>query len=46
MHRPPQPLPHAGSTRAWLETHMTAVTIVILVLLGAFFPGEGLGILG
>lgn len=30
--------------RAWIETHMTAITLVILVVVGAIFLGEGLGL--
>lgn len=36
------PLSH---TRGWLKSNMTAITIVVLLVLGAYFFGEGLGIL-
>lgn len=32
-------------TRSWLDSHMTVIGIVVLVVLGAFFLGEGLGVL-
>jgi len=32
-------------TREWLDTNMTAISIVVLVILGAYFLGQGLGAL-
>lgn len=37
--------PALARTRGWLETNMTAISIVVLVLLGAYFLGQGLGVL-
>ncbi len=33
-------------TRDWLEDNLSAITITVLVLLGAYFLGQGLGVLG
>lgn len=30
--------------RAWIEAHMTAITLVVLLVVGVIFLGEGLGI--
>ncbi len=38
--------PALRSTRDWVETNMTAITIVVLVLLGGLFLGQGLRLLG
>ena len=32
------------AARRWIEAHMTAITLVILVVVGAVFLGEGLGL--
>lgn len=38
--------PTLASARVWFEANMSAITITILVVLGAMFLGKGLGILG
>ncbi|MGW6695721.1 GAP family protein [Rhodococcus sp. NPDC054953] len=35
-----------GDTRAWIERNMTAITLVVLLVLGAYFLGEGLALTG
>ncbi|UVY84887.1 GAP family protein [Brachybacterium sp. NBEC-018] len=37
--------PALARTRGWLGANMTAVTVVVLVVLGAYFLGEGIGLL-
>lgn len=38
--------PALAEFREWIETHLTAITITMLVVLGGFFFGQGLGLLG
>jgi hypothetical protein len=38
--------PALVSARGWFESNMSAITITVLLLLGALFLGQGLGILG
>ncbi|KXP00682.1 GAP family protein [Tsukamurella pseudospumae] len=33
-------------TRDWLEANLSAITVTVLVLLGSYFLGQGLGVLG
>ncbi|MFD4182010.1 GAP family protein [Rhodococcus sp. NPDC058514] len=35
-----------ASARAWIEQNMTAITLVVLLVLGAYFLGQGLAITG
>ncbi|QZY51347.1 GAP family protein [Leucobacter tenebrionis] len=42
----PRLAPALGATRTWIEANMTAITIVILLILGGYFLGQGVGILG
>lgn len=37
--------PTLRTTREWIEANMTAITIAILLILGGYFLGQGLGVL-
>lgn len=37
--------PALTSARAWIETNMSAITLTVLLVLGALFLGQGLGVL-
>lgn len=38
-------VPALRETRVWIEANMTAITIVILLILGGYMLGQGLGVL-
>lgn len=38
-------VPGLRGTRDWIEANMTAITIVVLLVLGGYFLGQGLGVL-